>query len=66
MRNDKKKPAYDAKELFLGGLMAFWRSAVFAGYERPHYTRLQDLKRRKSHAKFRAQRVARRQQRQAA
>lgn len=60
MKRDNKPPAYNAKELFLRGLMAFGR--IFSGVkvvERTHLTK----KQRKGRAAFKAQRIARRKQR---
>lgn len=69
----KDKKTYDTKELFLRGLLAFGR--MFGAFKNPmaadtseqiHRTKLEDMKRRKSHAKFKAQCAARRQQRRLA
>lgn len=64
MSNRKKQ--YDAKALFLEGLMAFGN--FFSGRMGMVKTHTQDenRKRRKSHAKFKAQCAARRQQRRLA
>lgn len=62
------KKGYDTKQLFLRGLLAFGR--IFAKNpmdvrpEQLHRSKDEERKRRKSHAKFKAQRIARRQQRQ--
>lgn len=66
----KKKQSYDTKELFMRGLLAFGRSlGLFANPmqkapDQIHYTKDEDKRRRKGHAKFKAQCAARRQQRQ--
>jgi hypothetical protein len=68
----KDKQSYDTKELFLRGILSFGRSigaffnpmAHAQGFEQIHRTKLEDQKRRKSHAKFKAQCAARREQRQ--
>lgn len=60
----KNTQRYNPVALFMEGLLSFGKSAMFAGWSKPTYTRLQQMKRRKSHAKFKAQRIARRQQRQ--
>jgi len=58
--------------MFLRGLMAFGRAMgmspnpMSSGSEQIHYTREQQIRRARSHAKFKAQRIARRQQRQLA
>ena len=59
----KKKPAYDAKALFLQGLMAFGR--MFDGVKLDYSKRLTP-KQRRGRAAFKAQRIARRKQRMAA
>ena len=67
----KDKKTYDTKELFLRGLLSFGRAmgAFFnpmtlpAGGEQIHRTKDEDRKRRMSHAKFKAQCAARREQR---
>ena len=59
----KKKPAYDAKKLFLQGLMAFGN--FFSGVkvvERVHLTKKQQRVRKA----FKAQGIARREQRRLA
>ena len=66
----KRAATWDAKEMFLRGLMAFGR--VFGSSPNPlneqteqvHRTKDEDRKRRKTHAQFKAQRLARRKQRQ--
>ena len=68
----KRAATYDAKDLFLRGLMAFGRAlgafvnpmVVDARHDQIHYTPEQQLRRARSHAKFKAQRIARREQRQ--
>ena len=70
-RTSKDHKTYDTKELFLKGMLAFGRSigaffnpmAHSAGLEQIHRTKDEDRKRRKSHAKFKAQCAARREQR---
>ena len=68
----KQGKSYDTKELFLRGLLAFGRTLglfanpMAAAASQLHYTKLEDKRRRKSHAKFKAQRIARREQRQLA
>ena len=59
----KKKPAYDAKKLFLQGLMAFGR--MFDGVKLDYSKRL-TKKQRRGRAAFKAQRISRRKQRMAA
>ena len=66
----KQAKVWGAKEMFLQGLIAFGR--VFGASPNPmatisdqiHYTREEQIRRAKSHAKFRAQGIARRKQRQ--
>jgi len=67
----KDNSTYDTKELFLRGLVSFGRAmgAFFNPMsmkidEQMHRTKDEDRKRRKSHAQFKAQCVARRRQRQ--
>ena len=66
----KNKQSYDTKELFLRGVLSFGRAigAFFnpmahPGSEQIHRTKDEDRKRRKSHAQFKAQCAARREQR---
>lgn len=58
-----KKKAYDAKELFLQGLMAFGSIFGRTGGGPRSYSVNEARKRRDSHAKFKAQCAARREQR---
>lgn len=60
----KRAKPYDAKQLYLQGLMAF--GSFFAGRMGlvKTYTAAEVRRRVKSHAKFKAQRIARREQRQ--
>ena len=57
---------YNPVALFMEGLLSFGKSAVFGGWSKPAHTKLENLKRRKSHAKFKAQCAARRLQRRLA
>jgi hypothetical protein len=67
----KDKKSYDSKELFLRGILSFGRAigAFFnpmgyaPGFDQVHRTKDEDRKRRKSHAKFKVQCAARREQR---
>ena len=63
----KKPQTYDTAELFKRGMIAFGRlfqNPMSASVEQIHRTKDEKRKRRKSHAQFKAQRIARRQQRQ--
>jgi len=68
----KKAASYDTKELFLRGIIAFGRTLglfanpMQAAPEQIHRTKDEDQKRRKSHAKFKAQCAARKNQRRLA
>jgi hypothetical protein len=67
----KNKKTYDTKELFKRGLLSFGRAmgaffnpmAYAPGITQIHRTKGEGRKRRKNHAKFKAQCVARRAQR---
>lgn len=60
-----KKKQYDAKALYMEGLIAFGN--FFSGRMglTKRLTKDESRRRRKSHAQFKAQRIARRKQRQA-
>lgn len=60
----KRKKEYDAKELYLQGLLAFGNFFQGRMGLEKRYTKDESRKRRKSHAKFKAQCAARRAQRQ--
>ena len=70
----KQAKTYDAKEMFLRGLIAFGRAigmtpnpmSAVTSQDQIHYTREQQIRRAKSHAQFKAQRIARREQRRRA
>ena len=67
----KRAATWDAKEMFLRGLMAFGRAMGMMANpmmasttpDQIHYTREQQIRRAKSHTAFKAQRIARREQR---
>ena len=65
----KRAASYDTKEMFLRGLMAFGRALgafvnpMTSAQTQIHRTPDEDRKRRRSHAQFKAQRIARRRQR---
>lgn len=67
----KRAATWDAKEMMMRGLMAFGRAMGMSpnpmsdgASNQVHYTKEQQIRRARSHAKFKAQRIARRRQRQ--